>query len=134
MARYGQAFKDRAVARLLTPESSDIHAVTQAVGVSAFTLERWRTQALAAGQQSGGWTAAAQLDAVVTTAAMSEAEVNVWCRSKGLFPSELAQWRQVATGALERPADAATPASAAVADRRRVRELERELRRKERLR
>lgn len=47
MARYGQAFKDRAVARLLPPESSDVHNVAQAVGVSVATLERSRAGALA---------------------------------------------------------------------------------------
>lgn len=130
MARYGQAFKDRAVARLLPPESSDVNTVAQAVGVSASTLERWRAQALADGQRSGGWTAAARLDAVVTTASMSEAETSAWCRSKGLFPSELVQWRQAATGALERPADTVSR-TASAPERRRVRELERELHRKE---
>jgi len=130
MARYGQAFKDRAVARLLPPESSAVQTVAQAVGVSAATLERWRSDALAEGKKSGGWTAAARLDAVVTTASMSAEETNAWCRSQGLYPSELVQWQQVATGALERPAGVGS-GSAAGGERRRVRELERELRRKE---
>jgi len=85
MARYGQAFKDRAVARLLPPESSDVHTVAQAVGVSAATLERWRADALADGRKTGGWTAAVRLDAVVTTASMSEEEKNAWCRAHGLY-------------------------------------------------
>jgi len=47
MARYGQAFKNRAVARLLPPESAPLLAeVAHAVGVSADTLERWRNDAL----------------------------------------------------------------------------------------
>jgi transposase-like protein len=54
MARYGQAFKDRALARLLPPESADVDAVSQAVGVSAATLERWRTDALAEGKKTAG--------------------------------------------------------------------------------
>lgn len=130
MARYGQAFKDRAVARLLPPESSGVDVVAQAVGVSAATLERWRADALADGKKRGGWTAAARLDAVVTTASMSEEETNAWCRAQGLYPSELVQWREAATGALEQPSGAG-PGKASSAERRRVRELERELRRKE---
>jgi len=129
VARYGQAFKDRAVARLLPPESSDVHAVAQAVGVSAATLERWRSDALAQGRKTGGWTAVARLDAVVTTASMNEEEKSAWCRSHGLYPSELVEWRQAATGALEQPGLVSTAPSGA--EGRRVRELERELRRKE---
>lgn len=130
MARYGQAFKDRAVARLLPPESSGVEVVAQSVGVSVATLERWRSDALADGKKSGGWTAAARLDAVITTASMSEEEVNAWCRAQGLYPSELVQWRQAATGALEQPSGAGSGRPSGV-ERRRVRELERELRRKE---
>ena len=94
MARYGQAFKDRAVARLLPPESADVKAVAQQVGVSAATLERWRSDALATGKKHGGWTAAARLDAVLTCAAMSEEQKNAWCRAQGIYPSELAEWKQ----------------------------------------
>ena len=48
MARYGQAFKERAVARLLPPESAAITAVSQELGVSVSTLERWRESATTA--------------------------------------------------------------------------------------
>lgn len=130
MARYGQAFKDRAVARLLPPESSDVKAVGAQVGVSVATLERWRADALASGKKTGGWTAASRFEAVLTTAAMSAEERNAWCRSHGLYPSELDEWREAAVGAMEHPAAGST-SSDAKAERRRVRELERELRRKD---
>ena len=42
MARYGQHFKERVVARLLPPESSPVEVVSQTVGISVATLERWR--------------------------------------------------------------------------------------------
>ena len=41
VARYGQAFKDKAVARLLPPESATLQVVAQDVGIAAGTLERW---------------------------------------------------------------------------------------------
>lgn len=130
MARYGKAFRDRAVARLLPPESADVKVVAQQVGVSAATLERWRADALASGKKSDGWTAVARFEAVLTTAAMSAEERNAWCRSQGLYPSELDEWRTAAVGALEHPVAGLSPVDAK-GDRRRVRELERELRRKE---
>ena len=45
LARYGQAFKDRAVARLLPPESAALDLVAREVGIGAGTLERWREDA-----------------------------------------------------------------------------------------
>lgn len=127
VARYGQGFKDRAVARLLPPESADIKVVSTAVGVSVGTLERWRSQALESGKKSGGWTAVARFEAVLMTASMSEAQKAAWCREKGLFPSELEDWRRTATESLAQPAE--RPESKV--DRRRIRELEKELRRKD---
>src|ERR1035437_1806196 len=68
MARYGQAFKDRAVARLLPPESAAVEVVAREIGVGARTLERWREQARARPARGRAWTAAGRLEAVVTTA------------------------------------------------------------------
>ena len=42
MARYGEGFRNRVVARLLPPESADIGEVSREVGVSVQTLERLR--------------------------------------------------------------------------------------------
>lgn len=109
VARYGQGFKDRAVARLLPPESADVKVVAAAVGVSAGTLERWRPEALASGKKSGGWTAVARFEAVLLSASMSEAQKAAWCREKGLFPSELENWRGAATQALRSRQSARSP-------------------------
>ena len=93
MARYGQPYKDRVVARLLPPESSAVDIVSREVGVSVATLERWRAAALAAvsGEQPGGggqrWTATARLEAVIVTAAMDVATRSAWCREQGLYSS-----------------------------------------------
>lgn len=134
MARYGQAYKDRVVARLLPPESAAVDAVSREVGVSVATLERWRAQALAGatgGRPGGGqrWTAAARLEAVIATATMDEAARSAWCRERGVYPAELEAWKQDAIGGLGEPR--AASAVEARQDRRRVKELERELRRKD---
>ena len=47
MSRYGQAYKDRVVARLLPPESAEVDEVSRAVGLSVTTLLRWRAEAVA---------------------------------------------------------------------------------------
>lgn len=133
MARYGQAYKDRIVARLLPPESAAVDVVSREMGVSVATLERWRVQALAApGERPGGgqrWTAAARLEAVIATATMDEVGRSAWCRERGVYPAELDAWKRDAISGLGEPR--AASAVEARQDRRRVRELERELRRKD---
>jgi transposase len=123
------------VARLLPPESAAIEVVSREVGVSLTTLERWRAEVLAngSGAGSGGtgqrWTAAARLQAVIATAGMDEATRSAWCRAQGLYSAELDAWKQDAIGGLGEPR--AASAAEAREDRRRVRELERELHRKD---
>ena len=131
MARYGQEFKDRAVARLLPPESAAVEVVAREIGVSASTLERWRADALSMPARERAWTAPARFDAVLTTAAMDEASRNAWCREHGVFPQELERWRQAATQALASPEEVRASPQQTKQDRRRIAELERELRRKE---
>jgi transposase-like protein len=40
MARYGEAFRNRVVARMLPPESAEVGAVSREIGVSVQTLAR----------------------------------------------------------------------------------------------
>jgi transposase-like protein len=123
------------VARLLPPESSAVELVSREVGVSVTTLERWRADALShgAGDRRGGggqrWTAMARLEAVIATAAMDEAARSAWCREHGLYAADLDGWKQDAVAGLGEPR--AVSAVEAREDRRRVKELERELRRKD---
>ena len=131
MARYGQAFKDRAVARLLPPESAAVEAVSREIGVSVATLERWRSEALLQSAGKRVWTAAARLEAVIATAAMDEETKSAWCREKGLYLSELETWRQGATAALAEPEEARASPQQTRQAKKRIKELERELKRKD---
>ena len=54
-----------------------------------------------------------------------------WCREKGIFPTDLEQWRESAKAALAQPEDARATAQETRQDRRRIKELEKDLRRKE---
>ncbi|MGA1291108.1 MAG: hypothetical protein ACO30R_07900, partial [Ilumatobacteraceae bacterium] len=55
----GKAFRERAVSRLLPPESATIDVVAKDTGVSSDTLERWRNEVLAEPARQTTWTAAA---------------------------------------------------------------------------
>lgn len=119
------------MARLLPPQSAALEDVAREIGVGAGTLERWRSDALSKPARERRWTAAARFDAVLTTAPMDEAGKSAWCRSNGVYPQELAQWRQSATQALAEPEEARASPQQTKHDRRRIKELERELRRKD---
>ena len=93
MARYGQAFKDSVVAKLLPPESASLQQVSLQTGVSESTLERWLSEALAQPSKTQEWTPAARFDGLLITAAMDEQSKNEWCRSHGVYPQELEQWK-----------------------------------------
>jgi transposase len=132
MARYGQQFKDRAVARLLPPQSAPLQAVSHDVGVSVATLERWRSDALAKPAVARPWTAAARLEAVIATAALDEAARSAWCREHDVYAQQLAQWRDSATQALAQPEEARATPQQTQHERKRIKQLEREVLRKDR--
>ena len=132
VARYGQTFKDRAVARLLPPESAALELLAQEVGIGSGTLQRWREEAQSRPALGRAWTAAARLQAVVTTAALPMIGKSAWCREQGIYPAELDKWCTSATAALADPQDARASPQATRQDRKRIKELERELLRKDR--
>ena len=109
-----------------------LETVSQKIGISIPTLERWRAAALAGSDGNDSprpWTPAARLKAVITTAAMDEAARSAWCREHGLFPADLERWKQDALGGLGELCDHG--AAEAKQERRRIKELERDLSRKD---
>ena len=108
-----------------------MEAVAREIGVGVDTLERWRSEALSNPARERAWTAAARLEAVIATAAMDEAARSAWCRAQGVYPQQLAQWRQAAAAALAEPEEARASPQQTKQDRRRIKELERELNRKD---
>lgn len=69
---------------MLPPESEPAEEVAREMGISASTLERWHSEALAQAPSKKVWTAAARFDAVLVTAAMDEAGKAAWCRANGV--------------------------------------------------
>ena len=69
---------------------------------------------------------------VLETAALSEIELSEYCRRKGLYPEQVQQWRQACILGQQsaRTLQQAEKAQAK-ADKKRIRQLEQELRRKD---
>ena len=120
------------MARLLPPESAAVEVVARELGIAAPTLQRWREDAQSRPARGRAWTAGARLEAVITTAAMDEAGKSAWCRKHGVYPAELDKWRTSCTAALAEPEEARASPQATRQDKRRIKELERDLLRKDR--
>ena len=132
MARYSEKFKGRAVARLLPPESAPVDVVAREVGIGSGTLLRWRDDVQSMPALGRAWTAASRLEAVIVTAALDETNKSAWCREHGVYPAELAKWHASATTALAEPEEARASPQTTRQDRKRIKDLERELLRKDR--
>lgn len=124
---------------MLPPNQSSIVQLAKAEGISEATLYNWRTEARNQGRlmpdsdnSPQGWTSKDKLAAVIETASLSQAEIAVYCREKGLFVEQLGQWKQACEQAnnwnerTEKQLKAATKE-----DRKKVQCLEKELARKE---
>ena len=132
MARYGEAFRNRAVARLLPPESARVGELAKEIGVTMQTLERWREEAQTRPARGRAWSAGARFEAMIAVAALDEAGKSAWCREHGVYPAELDKWRSSATAALAEPEEARASPQATRQDKKRIKVLERELLRKDR--
>ena len=132
--KYSEAFKSKMVRKMVAPDGPSANALSQEVGVHQSTLSRWWRQAARVedmkhhrGKSSRPWSAAKKLEAVLEAASLSEAELGPFLRRKGLYRKDLDQWREQMLKGLE-ARKART--SSKTAEGRRIRELEKEVRRK----
>ena len=135
--RYNAEQKQWALKQMSPPISQTVLKVSRETGITPVTLRTWRNAAIAAGEMTehssaDGWSSAAKFRAVLETAAFCEAELSEYCRRKAVHPEQLRQWRAACEGANGdgRPVSGSTPVVNPSALER-VRELERELRRKD---
>ena len=139
MIRYSEERKSSVMRKLLPPENRTVRAVSVEEGISEVTLYTWRKQAKerglpvpGSGKKTDSWSADAKFAVVVETAGLSETELSEYCRSKGLYPEQVKTWRQACIdGASMETEWVRQERRQTRDDKRRIKELERELRRKD---
>jgi transposase-like protein len=139
MKRYSPERKAAVLKKLLPPLNLSVAELSRQEGISDMTLYTWRKQAKSEGYAVPGsgklpeqWSAEAKFAVVVETAALSEIELSEYCRSKGLYPEQVSAWREACIdGQQSAQARNQSDREQARADKKRIRELERELRRKD---
>ena len=136
---YPRERKEAVLKKMLPPHNKPISQISKEEGISEATLYGWRKAARAQGRlmpdgdtSPSGWDASDKFAAVLETAAMNEAELSVYCREKGLYPEQLIEWREACEQANDWDrAQTQQMKAARRADEQRIKELERELRQKE---
>ena len=136
---YSPERREAVLKKLLPPANRPVTQVAEEEGISAATLYQWRKKARSEGRllpdssaEPEGWSSADKLNAVIETAGLSEAEVGAYCRQRGLYPEQIQRWRASCEQANDRRAEQEHQDKEVLkAERRRQRELERELKRKE---
>ena len=144
MNHYSAAFRANAIKKMMGPNALNASALSRELGVSGATLSRWKQGASIVlemadkrskapadkpdGKRAQDWTAGDKLRVVVASEGLGEHELGSFLRREGLHATQLEQWRQQSKKGLM--ADA--PAGKRTDDQRRIRQLERELRRKDR--
>jgi len=138
--QYTDTFKARMVRRMLGPNAVSAKTLEQDVGVPQPTLSRWLRetatfaamekkdkQPAAAAKRAQDWTPEEKLRAVVETLGLEGEALGEYLRRHGLHQGQLEQWREGAKAGLGR----SVPTPKAKGDAKRIKELERELRKKE---
>ena len=138
---YSAERKEAVLKKMLPPNNRSIREIAEEEVVSEATLYNWRKAARAEGrllpdgdQALAGWTATDKFAAVVETAALNEAELSAWRRERGLYPEQIRQWREACEQAndWDRTRNERLK-QARKTDQQRIKALERELKKKEKV-
>ncbi len=137
--KYSEERKEAVLKKLLPPHNRTIAQLAEEEGISAPTLYSWRKKARESGRllpenssEPEGWSSRDKFNAVLETAALSEAELAEYCRRRALYPEQIGRWRESCEQANDRMLESASRDSEMVkAERKRNKALEKELRRKD---
>ena len=99
MTHYSEEFRASVAARLLPPNNARIADIVKETGVPKDTLYDWRARYRKQGlspsscKSSNQYSADDKLAVFIETAALNEAELSEYCRSKGLYPVQIKSWK-----------------------------------------
>ena len=136
---YSPERKAAVLRRMLPPNTMAIRQLAQEEGISEATLHKWRSEARNNGHllpdaDAGpeGWSSRDKFAAVLETAALNEADLAEYCRQRGLYSAQITAWRTACEQANDWDrASAARLGQATKEEKKRVKDLERDLARKE---
>ncbi len=137
MKGYSEQFKSAMVAKIAVPEGISVSALSQEVGIPHQTLSRWVKEYAKFGGNGGGkmkskrpedWTAEEKLKALLEYDKLDEEQRGKYLREKGLHSIHLQRWQWEF---IEAYASKKKKTRGGDPRQKRIKELEKELRRKD---
>jgi len=137
--RYSEDFKESVIKKMMPPNAVPVLQLSKETGVSDVTLYHWRKKYRNGGisvpsnqRKPDKWTAEDKLAAVIETAPLNEVKLNEYCRSKGLYPEQVEQWKAAALSGYQQNAHTKKEnLRNRQEDKKKIRHLEKQLNRKE---
>ena len=105
MRNYTRDLKEQMLKKMLSPNAPSIEHLSRESSIPVGTLYTWKSDYKKNGHishskfernsdsQLGGAT---KLSIIVETAAMNEHELSTYCRSKGIYPEQIQEWKALA--------------------------------------
>ena len=97
---YSPERKEAVIKQMMPPSNKPIRELSEKEGISSQTLFKWRNEARQAGhvlpdadRKGDDWSARDKFNAVLQCASLSESEIALYCRERGLYVEQIAQWR-----------------------------------------
>ena len=110
-------------------------------GINLSTLYSWKYKYLPHNNNETGlpksntpdnWSSEQKFAVVLETASLSEAELSEYCREKGIYPEQVSEWKRSCLAANQTEVQKRKQqAQERKADKKRIKELEKELKRKD---
>jgi transposase-like protein len=137
--KYSKKRKEAVLKKMMAPHNRSIKELAAEEGITEATLYNWRNKARKQGlllpdSDTGpsGWTARDKFAAVLESGSLNEQEKAEYCRRKGIYPEQLAQWQSACEVANDWDRQSAEVLkNEKKASQKRIKELEKELHRKE---
>jgi transposase-like protein len=135
--RHSSQFKE-AILNKLNQSCLSVRKFAQQEAINLSTLYSWQKQFNTLGlnvskvSSTDKWTSEEKFAAVLETSALSEVELSEYCRVKGLYPEQIKAWKQACiAGNTTKPSKRVKQTPEQKTDKKRIKALKRELRRKE---
>ncbi len=137
MKYYPEAHK-KAVIRKLVESGLSLPQFAKLENINLSTLYSWRNKYLKVGSglaesnRSNSWSPEQKFSIVLETASFNEIELSEYFREKGLYPEQVKEWKQSCIAGNQTKAEQRKQLTQErKADRKRIKELEKELKRKD---